>query len=121
MPVAQVYKPPYLFKGRRPVIEDAPEEIAYGEHLRPAGLRARRIGSVALVMPSPQTHKWDWGNRYVELAFDGGEDGRLTAVAPAAPGACAARVLHAVRPEPRRRAQRGEARPLQRSRMTARA
>ena len=45
-----------------------------------------RIGSVALVMPSPQTHKWDWGNRYVELAFDQGKDGRLTVVAPAAPG-----------------------------------
>ena len=30
VPVAQVYKPPYLFKGRRPVIEDAPDEIAYG-------------------------------------------------------------------------------------------
>jgi hypothetical protein len=37
-------------------------------------------------MPSPQTHKWDWGNRYVELAFDRGENGRLTVVAPATPG-----------------------------------
>ena len=37
-------------------------------------------------MPSPQTHKWDWGNRYVELAFDKGENGRLTVVAPAVAG-----------------------------------
>jgi hypothetical protein len=86
VPVAQVYKPPYLFKGRRPVIEDAPEEIAYGSTFDLQVSGAARIGSVALVMPSPQTHKWDWGNRYVELAFDQGEDGRLTAVAPAAPG-----------------------------------
>jgi Domain of unknown function (DUF1929) len=87
VPVAQVYKPPYLFKGRRPVIEDAPDEIAYGSSfdLQVSG-SSGRIGSVALVMPSPQTHKWDWGNRYVELAFDRGQDGRLTVVAPAAAG-----------------------------------
>jgi hypothetical protein len=87
VPVAQVYKPPYLFKGPRPAIEDAPDEIAYGSTFDvqvsgPSG----RIGSVVLIMPSPQTHKWDWGNRYVELAFDRGEDGRLTVVAPAAAG-----------------------------------
>jgi Domain of unknown function (DUF1929) len=87
VPVAQVYKPPYFFKGRRPVIEHAPDEIAYGStfDLQVSGSSAR-IGSVALVMPSPQTHKWDWGNRYLKLAFDRGEDGRLTVVAPATPG-----------------------------------
>jgi hypothetical protein len=87
VPVAQVYKPPYLFQGPRPVIEDAPDEIAYGSFfdVQVSG-SSGRIGSVALVMPSPQTHKWDWGNRYVELAFDKGEDGRLTVVGPAAPG-----------------------------------
>ena len=87
VPVAQVYKPSYLFKGPRPVIEEAPDEIAYGSSFDvqvsgPSG----RIGSVVLIMPSPQTHKWDWGNRYVELAFDRGKDGRLTVVAPAAAG-----------------------------------
>ena len=84
VPVAQVYKPPYLFKGPRPIIKDAPDEIAYGSSfdVKVSG----RIGSVVLIMPSPQTHKWDWGNRYVELAFDKGENGRLTVVAPAVPG-----------------------------------
>ncbi|HZA67843.1 MAG TPA: galactose oxidase early set domain-containing protein [Geminicoccaceae bacterium] len=87
VPVAQVYKPPYLFKGPRPVIEDAPEEIAYGGSfdVQVSGSSAR-IGSIVLIMPSPQTHKWDWGNRYVELAFDKGKNGRLSVVAPAAPG-----------------------------------
>ena len=87
VPVAQVYKPPYLFKGPRPVIEDAPDEIDYGSFFDvqvsgPSG----RVSSVVLILPSPQTHKWDWGNRYVELAFDRGENGRLTVVAPATPG-----------------------------------
>jgi Domain of unknown function (DUF1929) len=84
VPVAQVYKPPYLFKGPRPIIKDAPDEIDYGSSfdVQVSG----RIGSVVLIMPSPQTHKWDWGNRYVELAFDKGENGRLTVVAPAAAG-----------------------------------
>ena len=85
VPVAQVYKPPYLFKGPRPIIKDAPDEIAYGSSFDVQG-PSGRIGSVVLIMPSPQTHKWDWGNRYVELAFDKGENGRLTVVAPAVPG-----------------------------------
>lgn len=87
VPVAQVYKPPYLFKGPRPVIEDAPDEIAYGSSfdVQVSG-PSIRIGSVVLIRPSPQTHKWDWGNRHIELAFDTGENGRLTVVAPGAPG-----------------------------------
>ena len=120
VPVAQVYKPPYLFKGRRPVIEDAPEEIAYGStfdlQVSGAGGSARSRSSCRAPRPTNGTGATGMSSWRSTKA----RTGRLTAGA-GSPGACAARVLHAVRPEPRRRAQRGEARPLQRSRMTARA
>jgi len=95
VPVFSVYKPPYLFKGPRPVIEEAPEEIKYGSkfEVEVSGVSGD-VGSVALVMPSPQTHKWDWGNRYVKLSFKAKKEKKkkgegvyeLKVSAPAQPG-----------------------------------
>jgi hypothetical protein len=76
VPVAQVYYPSYLFKGPGPVIEEAPENIAYG---RPFDVEvsggSRRIESVVVIRMGPVTHNWDWDNRYVSLAFHAGRGG----------------------------------------------
>lgn len=71
IPVAQIYRPPYLFKGPRPVIRHARGKMFYGA---PYTITLDRkgetdIGSVALIRMGPVTHNWDWGNRYVKLAF----------------------------------------------------
>jgi hypothetical protein len=83
IPVAQIYRPPYLFKGPRPVIGSAPKKIAYGRQFRVNV--ADEIGSVALIRIGPVTHNWDWGNRYVKLWFERRGDGLLVQ-APAVPG-----------------------------------
>lgn len=92
VPVAQIYKPPYLFNGARPLIEQAPREIAYGSRFDLRLSRTSpRIESAVMTRIGPVTHNWDWGNRHVKLAVDeatGGEPGArtLSVAAPAQPG-----------------------------------
>lgn len=87
IPVAQLYKPPYFFKGGvRPEIKDAPDEISY--HRRFNVQLAEGTGtiqSVALIAFGPITHNWDWGKRYVKLWFEQKKD-KLLVQAPAFPG-----------------------------------
>lgn len=45
----------------------------------------KKIDSVVLIRLSPQTHKWDWENRYIELALDQVRDGTVTVKAPKFP------------------------------------
>ncbi len=85
IPVAQIYKPPYLFKGPRPVIQSAPKKISYGHKFRVNVANKGEIGSVALIRLGPVTHNWDWGNRYVKLWFER-QGGGLLVRAPAVPG-----------------------------------
>jgi hypothetical protein len=87
VPVAQVYKPPYFFKGDRPQIRKAPDEIDYGERFEIRVSRtARRIKSVAMIRQDPKTHNHMW-NRYVELWFKKERRGELTVQGPRVPGA----------------------------------
>lgn len=83
IPVAQIYRPPYLFKGPRPVIGSAPKKISYGRPFRVDV--TDEIGAVALIRIGPVTHNWDWGNRYVKLWFERREKDLLVQ-APAVPG-----------------------------------
>ena len=84
VPVAQIYKPPYLFRGPRPVIERAPDGINYATRfsIKVSG----NVESVVMIRTGPVTHNWDWGNRYVKLAYRTGRRGRLVVTAPAVPG-----------------------------------
>ena len=52
VPVAQVYKPPYLFKGPRPIIKDAPDEIAYGSSFDVKVVRTDRVGRADHAKPA---------------------------------------------------------------------
>ncbi|AKH38516.1 MULTISPECIES: galactose oxidase early set domain-containing protein [Nitrosomonas] len=87
IPVAQLYKPPYFFKGgSRPEIKDAPEEISYHRRFNiQLSEGAGNIKSVALIAFGPITHNWDWGKRYVKLWFEQKKD-KLLVQAPAFPG-----------------------------------
>jgi len=86
VPVAQIYRPAYLFRGPRPVIDRIPTAIAYGDRF-PIDISGDNltIGSVVLIRLGPVTHNWDWGNRYVRLSFQQASASSLMAVAPLRP------------------------------------
>jgi hypothetical protein len=85
VPVLESYKPPYLFKGPRPVIKNAPHKLHYGKTFK-LRVTGGEIGSIAILRTGPITHNWTWGNRYVELPFEAGKHGRLDVMAPPLPG-----------------------------------
>jgi PKD repeat protein len=65
---AQVYSPPYLFKGPRPVISSSPGSAGYGSRFT-VSTDATDIAKVALLRPSGVTHAIDMNQRYVPLSF----------------------------------------------------
>jgi hypothetical protein len=71
-PNAEVYSPPYLFKGPRPTIVEAPAATPYGEVFRVDTPDAASIASVAFVRPGATTHSFDEEQRYVPLDFVAG-------------------------------------------------
>ncbi len=78
----EIYSPPYLFNGARPVITSAPTTLTYGSQFSITTANASTIASVALVRPGATTHADDFDQRYVNLTYTIG-NGTLTATAPA--------------------------------------
>jgi hypothetical protein len=68
-PTAEIYSPPYLFKGARPTITSAPSVIQYNTHFTVQTPDAARIGKVTLLRLGSVTHAFDENQRYVELSF----------------------------------------------------
>jgi hypothetical protein len=81
---AQVYSPPYLFKGPRPVITDAPAEVSLGSVFTLDSPDASDIASVTLVDLATTTHSTFMSQIFQELSFTSAA-GRLTVDAPASP------------------------------------
>ncbi len=80
---AEIYDPPYLFRGPRPVITNAPERLIYGEPFSIVTAQASAIGSVALIALSAATHSVNTAQRYVGLDFAVQAANSVTATAPA--------------------------------------
>jgi hypothetical protein len=78
----EIYSPPYLFNGARPVITSAPTTLTYGAKFSILTANASTITSVALVRPGATTHADDFDQRYVNLKFVIG-NGKIQATAPA--------------------------------------
>jgi len=78
---AQIYSPPYLFKGARPTISSAPSKVKYGETFTVATPDAESIGSVTWIHPGAVTHAFDESQRFVRLDFKL-YDGKLSVTAP---------------------------------------
>lgn len=74
------YRPPYLFKGRRPVISSAPRRVTYGNRfaIRTSGPTSTRA---VLLAPGATTHANEMNARHVRLAVTRTATG-LSAVAP---------------------------------------
>jgi galactose oxidase len=84
---AQVFSPPYLFKGSRPVISSAPDTAGYGETFHVVTPDAQRIAKVNWIRLSSVTHSFNTGQRLNSLGFLIAVDG-LDVTAPASANVC---------------------------------
>lgn len=69
---AQIYSPPYLFKGARPTITSAPAAAAYGSTISVSTPNASSISAVNLVSLGADTHQSDMDQHFVPLTFTQG-------------------------------------------------
>jgi hypothetical protein len=66
---AELFSPPYLFKGARPAISSAPATATYGGSIAVQTPDAARIGSVSLIRLGSVTHNFNQDQRIVQLPF----------------------------------------------------
>ncbi len=66
---AEIYSPPYLFKGARPTISSAPTSINYGQTFFVGTPNAQSISEVTLLALSSVTHGFNMGQRIVRPSF----------------------------------------------------
>ncbi len=66
---AQIYSPPYLFKGARPTISSAPATAVYGSSIPVTTPNAASISAVNLVSLGADTHQSDMDQHFVPLGF----------------------------------------------------
>ena len=78
---AQLFSPPYLFKGPQPVISQAPQTLAYNQLFSITTPDALNIARVALIKLGATTHDENFDQRYVDLAFRI-QSGALQATSP---------------------------------------
>jgi hypothetical protein len=79
---AEIYSPPYLFKGSRPTVTSYPSQIQYGSQFTVQTPDAASITSVGLVRLGSVTHAFNENQRYVPLTFSASV-GSLNVQAPA--------------------------------------
>ena len=83
---AQIFHPPYLFRGPRPQILHAPDEIDYGEVFA-VQVAGPEVGRITWIRLSSVTHAFN-ANQYINiLEFQSGNAG-LTVTAPAKAELC---------------------------------
>lgn len=81
----ELYSPPYLFRGPRPVVQAAPDEVAYGEPFTVDSPAAGSVRWVSFVRPGITTHSFDSSQRLVDARITAQGDGVITAIAPTDP------------------------------------
>ena len=79
---AEIYSPPYLFKGARPTITSAPTGAGYGASFDVTTPDAAQIAKVSLIRLPAVTHAFDQNQRFQFLNFTTGS-GKITVQAPA--------------------------------------
>jgi hypothetical protein len=65
----EIFSPPYLYQGERPVILDHPEQITYAEPFDLKVDNSRGISQVVLMRPEVLTHVTNTDQRLLELEF----------------------------------------------------
>jgi hypothetical protein len=79
---AELYSPPYLFRGDRPVISDAPSTASYGSTFLVDTPDAAAITQISLIGLGSVTHAMDQGQRFMWLTFSR-QAGSVSVTAPA--------------------------------------
>jgi hypothetical protein len=77
---AEVFHPPYLFRGPRPAVRSAPTAVRFGETFRVDVQDPAKIAAVNLLRHGSVTHAWNAGQRIVPLDFALVADGVLVTV-----------------------------------------
>jgi hypothetical protein len=80
-PDAQIYSPPYLFKGARPVVSSAVSTINHGTTFN-VNYTGNAIQKVTLVSLGSVTHSYNMNQRFLPLSFTNAGSGSLTVTAP---------------------------------------
>jgi PKD repeat protein len=78
---AELFSPPYLFKGPRPTLSAAPSRVGYGTSFRVVTPDASAIAKVSLIRLGSATHAFDMNQRFQWLSF-ARQSGALTITAP---------------------------------------
>jgi Domain of unknown function (DUF1929)/Glyoxal oxidase N-terminus len=78
---AELFSPPYLFKGARPSISAAPTTVSYNSTFTVTTSQAASITKVSWIRLPSVTHAFDMNQRYQRLSFTRGS-GVLTVTAP---------------------------------------
>jgi hypothetical protein len=84
---AQLFSPPYLFKGARPTITKAPTQVTYGEAFDVETPAPTEISQVTWIRLPSVTHSFDQNQRINFLNFRTGV-GKLTVTAPPNANVC---------------------------------
>jgi hypothetical protein len=71
---AEIYSPPYLFKGARPTVTSAPDVVELGDSIFVATPDGVDIAKALMVVPGATTHAQNWTQRinYLEVAVTAG-------------------------------------------------
>jgi Domain of unknown function (DUF1929) len=81
----EVFSPPYLFKGPRPVISTAPAQCTYGQAIQIKSPQAANIRWASLIRNCVTTHSYDGSQRLVDLDVSARTGGLVTAKVPQNP------------------------------------
>jgi len=81
---AELFSPPYLFKGARPTITGSPTLVGYGSRFTVTTPDAADITKVSLIGIGSTTHAFDMNQRFQWLSYTRGT-GELSIAAPASP------------------------------------
>src|SRR5207248_8457515 len=84
-PTFEIYRPPYLFWGHRPVIRNAPDRATYGGTITVQTPDAASIDQAVLVRNTAVTHLTDGDQREVQLTVVRQTANSLTLAVPANP------------------------------------
>jgi hypothetical protein len=79
----EIYRPPYLFRGPRPRLDDAPGQVAYGQELDIRSPDAAAVDAAVLIRPTVTTHCVNPEQRCVRLEFRRSGPDQLVASIPA--------------------------------------
>ena len=74
---AEIYSPPYLFRGPRPSISALPAAVGYGEQFLIEAPEPGRVVRATLVRLGSVTHGFDQNQRFLELTFERAPGGLL--------------------------------------------